>query len=176
MQKKFDLIPIMTCAVLLVLMFVADIVHAQTGDTETVAGEQQRFSSDVFGVGLHGSVSTGMGVSFKHHLANIPFAYQINGGVIKLGESLYYSVGGELQYDLIVGDRDRLFAAAGVGTYYVGDSTNELTTPTRIGAGLGYELPISKVINFTFSVLVTGFLPSGSILPLPSAGIHIYFK
>ncbi len=149
---------------------------SQTGDTETIAGEQQRFATNVFGIGLYGSLTTGMGVSFKHHAPKIPFAYQLNGGIIKLGETLLYSIGGELHYDLIVGDRDRLFATVGFGTYYVGDTTNELSTPTRLGAGLGYELPLSRVINLTLSVLVTGFLPGGSIFPLPSAGIHIYFK
>lgn len=158
------------------MVLIAGTVFSQTGDTETIAGQQQRFETSVFGIGLHGSVTTGMGVSFKHHAPRIPFAYQINGGIIKLGKSLYYSIGGELHYDLIVGDRDRLFATVGFGTYYVGDSTNELETPTRIGAGVGYELPLSRVINLSLSVLVTGFLPGGSILPLPSAGIHIYFK
>jgi hypothetical protein len=157
-------------------LFIASASIAQTPNASDQAGTQVRFAEDVFGLGLHASLTSGMGISFKHHLANIPFAYQITGGIWKSQNHQTSDIGLEAQYDLSVSGGNRLYAVLGFGHYYSGDSTNELDGPTRIGLGFGYELPFSKAINVSANLLVTSFQPTGEILPLPSIGMHIYFK
>jgi hypothetical protein len=162
--------------ILLLSLFWVSALKAQTPDASAQAGGQVRFGEDVFGLGLHASLTSGAGISFKHHLAKIPFAYQITGGIWKSKSTEFSNIGIEAQYDLSVSDGNRLYAALGFGHYYKGDSTNDLDGPTRIGLGFGYELPFSRAINISANLLVTSFQPSGEILPLPSIGIHIYFK
>jgi hypothetical protein len=86
---------------------------AQTKHTEDSALiEKEKIGKQVFGIGLNASLTSGMGVSFKHHLGGIPFAYQISGGFLQLGESQIYSIGLELQYDINVKQTDRLFVCS----------------------------------------------------------------
>lgn len=151
---------------------------AQPIATDSLVDKPKHFTENVFGIGLHVSLVTGTGVSFRHRIAGTSFAYQINGGIIKLGGSLLYALGGEFQYDLSGGETDRVYATIGAGHYYKGDSssTNVLSTPTRIGVGVGYEFPVTKQIGVSVALLVMGFLPHGDILPLPQIGCHYFFK
>jgi hypothetical protein len=149
---------------------------AQPLPVDSLVDKPKHFEENVFGIGLHASLVTGMGVSFRHRIAGTSFAYQLNAGILKLSSSLLYSIGGEFQYDLTSGASNRVYAIVGAGHYYTGDSTEALTTPTRIGAGVGYEFPVAKQIGVSVALLVMGFLPHGDILPLPQIGCHYFFK
>ena len=165
-----------TFLIIAVLCLTAINSIAQPIATDSLVSKPKHFSENVFGIGLHASLVSGMGVSFRHRLAGTSIAYQINGGIIKISGSLYYSIGAEFQYDLSGGERDRVYAIAGVGHYYKGISSNDLSRPTRIGAGVGYEFPVAKQIGVSVALLVMGFLPGGDILPLPQIGFHYFFK
>lgn len=165
--------------VVIALFVGASSLMAQTKRTEDSAlVEKEKISQQVFGIGLGASLTSGMGVSFKHHLAGIPFAYQISGGFLQLGKSQVYSIGLELQYDINVKQNDRLFAVVGLGQYYRSDSTNTNTFdhPFRWGVGVGYELGVSRNINVSMNVMITGKHFGNSILPLPSVAFHYYFQ
>jgi hypothetical protein len=174
MKHYFSRISILIVACLIVIS--PSIGSTQTTTTESTAGGTVRFEQSVFGVGLAASLCSGMGLSFKHHVAKIPFAYQISGGVFKSSGTLLWDIGAELQYDLTVTATNRLYAVGGLGYYYKGDSTNELAGPTRFGIGVGYEFQLSTSINLSLNLMFTAFVPSGQLLPLPSGGLHVYFK
>lgn len=164
----------LTCATLLTLGAMT-VLKAQTTTTESQAGEVKLFNSDVFGVGLTASLCSGMGLSFKQHFANVPIAYQVSGGIWKTEDLKLYDIGAEFQYDLSL-DRDRVYAVVGLGYYYSGKNSNELQGPSRFGAGIGYEIPMSTQIGAYANLMLTLFSPKGDVLPLPSVGAHIYFK
>ena len=92
-----------------------------------------------------------------------------------------YDIGAEIQYDLTL-STNRLYAVAGAGYYYYGTTnllginTNGLASPTRFGAGIGYEMPYSQTVGASFNLMITIFEPEGDIIPLPSLGVHVYFK
>lgn len=163
--------------VFLVLIVTSVSVMAQTkGAEDSAQFDKQKIGKQVFGIGLAASLTSGMGVSFKHHPGGVPFAYQISGGYLQLGDNQIYSIGLELQYDINVKSTDRLYAVAGIGQYYYGDSTNTLDFPTRWGAGVGYEIAVSRHINVSVNVMITGKQFGNNILPLPSAAFHYYFQ
>ncbi len=161
-------------AILTTVLLFGSSANAQTTRTDSLAPRINRFSENVFGVGLAASLCSGMGLSFKHHLANIPFAYQISGGAIKTSGVVLYDIGAEFQYDLSVAS-NRLYTLFGVGTYYTSD-TPPLTSPTRLGLGIGYEIGQSNALGLSLNLMITLFEPDGVILPLPSVGLHYYFK
>jgi hypothetical protein len=134
------------------------------------------FSENIFGVGLHASLVSGFGLSFRQRLAGTAFAYQLNGGIIKIDRTLIDDFGGELQFDLSGSPYDRIYVIAGAGYYYSGEGRNELSTPLRIGIGLGYEYAFTRQIGVSLGLLISGFFPNGDILPLPQIGIHYFFK
>jgi hypothetical protein len=161
--------------VILVACLVASSAQAQTTTTEGEAGTTAAFSDNVFGVGLAASLCSGMGLAFRHHLPGIPIAYQLAGGVIKSGDLTLWDMGLEAQFDLSL-STNRLYALIGGGYYYKGNGHNDFDAPNRFGAGLGYEMPFSKSVGMSMNLMVTLFEPSGDILPLPSAGLLVYFK
>ena len=158
-----------------VLSFLAVSSEAQTTETVAEAGTKTQFSSNVFGVGLNASVCTGMGLSFREHFGQSPFAYQISGGIWKSGNTTIGDIGGELQYDLSVSS-SRLYAVAGGGYYPVNFNSNSTDGATRFGAGIGYEGQLSKSVGVYGNLMITFFEPSGDIFPLPSVGILVYFR
>jgi len=173
-----DLLSVM--AALLGFIFSLGAPRAQTTSTGAEAGGKARFEHDVFAVGLNASLVTGMGVSFKHHVAKVPWAYQITVGPWKGAETLF-TLGGELQYDLSVGESDRAYALFGGGYYYQGVDHNRLLSELRYGLGVGYELPIGKAFNLALNGLIS-FFPNGifndtgfKIYPLPSLALQGYF-
>ena len=167
---------IVSISVILCLMLSALNAEAQINVSDSSVPKPKHFSENVFGVGLHASLVTGLGVSFRHRLAGTAVAYQINGGILKLGAVSYYDVGGEFQFDLSGSDQDRVYVIVGLGYYYKGELVNSLSTPFRIGAGIGYEFPIAKQIGVSLGLTIMGFLPGGNILPLPQIGMHYFFK
>ena len=160
---------------ILLVALAASTGYAQTSSTENTAGEQRVFADNLFGVGLHESLCSGMGLSFKHHIAQTPIAYSITGGAWKTQDITLYDFGFDVQYDLSV-EESRLYAVAGFGHYYSGKSSNEREAPTRFGAGIGYEIPFMKRFGLSIDIMITSFQPTGDILPLPSLGTYIYFK
>jgi hypothetical protein len=138
------------------------------------SGESQTLRHSVFGIGLFGGPASGVGLSFRHHLPSA-FSYQLTGGVIKASDNLYYSIGGELQYDFILGSGSRVFAVFGMGYYHSGSADmNELEAPARAGLGVGGEFRILEVIHCTAEAVFTYF-SDGTILPLPQVGAYYYF-
>src|SRR5437868_320771 len=119
LSRSFKVLPFL----LLSLMSLLGIGNAtaQTTTTESDAGTSAALSSNVFGIGLSASLCSGMGLTFRHHLANVPLAYQVTGGPWKSGSLLMYDVGAEFQYDLSLSE-NRLYAVLGGGYYYYGDS------------------------------------------------------
>ena len=161
--------------VLALILSLSDGI-AQVGDNDTQVPRPKHFADNIFGIGLHASLVTGMGISFRQRIANTAVAYQINGGVLKFSSTYLYDIGGEFQFDLSGSDNDRVYLIAGLGYYYKGMSVNDLTTPIRIGAGGGYEFSMTKQIGLSLGVLIMAFLPGGNILPLPQIGMHFFFK
>jgi hypothetical protein len=149
---------------------------AQTKGTESTTVVKDKFDTDLFGIGLNASLTSGMGVSFKHHLGGIPFAYQLSGGYLQLGDDQVWSFGGELHFDLNVAHEQRLYAVGGMGYYYIGDSTNTMDHPLRWGLGVGYEFPLKGSLTISVNIMITGKQFGNNILPLPSAALHYYFQ
>jgi len=158
------------------ILLVVPVANAQINISDSTISKPKHFSENIFGVGLHASLTSGLGLSFRQRIAGTAVAYQINGGIIKVGSFLYYDLGAEFQFDLSGSDNDRVYVIGGAGYYYKGDVSNELKTPTRIGVGLGYEFSLTKQIGVSVGLLIAGFLPSGDILPLPQIGLHYFFK
>ena len=159
----------------LFVAFSPELAKSQTTETNSEAGRTMEFQHDLYGVGIYASLCDGMGLSFKHHLAEIPVAYQVTAGVIKSGNLVVWDLGLEGQYDLSVG-QNRVYALLGMGTYHYDASVDNPLGPTRFGLGLGYELQASHAIGLSLNLMVTVFVPSGTILPLPSVGVHYYFR
>jgi hypothetical protein len=161
------------------ILLTSSVASSQTTRTDSLAPTITRFNQNVFGVGIAASLCSGMGLSFKHHLANIPIAYQVSAGAVKAGGIVLWDLGGEFQYDLSVAS-NRLYAVFGIGEYYYGKDSNQvgnrLVSPTRLGIGIGYEMSQSNAIGLSLNLMITLFEPDGVILPLPSIGLHYYFK
>jgi hypothetical protein len=128
---------------------------------------------NIFGVGLFGGPTSGVGLSFRHHLPN-PLSYQITGGIIKQNE-VDYAIGGELQFDIGRSPWNRIYTAVGIGYYYSGTSErNELSAPFRCGVGLGGEVLLGPGIHLSVELLFT-FFSDNTVMPLPQAGVFYYF-
>ncbi|MDP4235066.1 MAG: hypothetical protein Q8919_01295 [Bacteroidota bacterium] len=100
--------------------------NAQVSTSDVNIQQPKHFAENIFGVGLHASLVSGLGLSFRQRLAGTVVAYQISGGIIKVDRSLYYDLGGELQFDLSGSDRDRLYVVGGTGYYFSGEVKNSL--------------------------------------------------
>jgi hypothetical protein len=139
-----------------------------------VPGRDPALRTNVFGLGLSGGAASGLGLSFRHHLPSTA-SYQLTGGIIKVNDRLYYSMGAELQYDLARGPVSRFFACTGAAYFYSGTSThNELLGPARLGVGIGGEYAGSYGLHVSGDLMFTYFT-DGTVLPLPQVGIYYYF-
>jgi hypothetical protein len=129
---------------------------------------------NVFGLGVAAGMVSGIGLSFRHHLPSV-FSYQITGGIVKPGDRLHYTIGAEVQFDLVRSYVSRFFVAGGAGYYYSGTTGhNELEGPGRVGLGLGGEIATLSGIHVC-GELMFSYFTDGSVLPLPQIGIHYYF-
>jgi hypothetical protein len=161
-----------TVVLLLLMAGVANEALSQVAIPDRRGGTG--FREEVMGLGLFAGPTSGLGVSFRHHL-RIPFSYQITAGIINVDDRLLYDFGGDLQYDLSRGEGSRFFVAGGFGYYYAGRSShNDINAPGRLGFGAGAELGIGPAIGATLELLFTVFT-DGTILPLPQAGVFYYF-
>lgn len=170
-MKKFTVV-LLSCVFVLASVSTA---LGQTGTTRSDAPDQTVITDHVFGLGLGVSLATGSGFSFRHHLPQIPFSYQLSGYVWNSGFKAF-SVGLELQYDLFLNSSGRLYVLAGLSRYgYESDEGDKLDDPNRLGVGVGYEVPLSDAFGLSVNLTVTSFQPSGDILPLPGGGVYVYF-
>jgi hypothetical protein len=162
-----------SCAALLALM----LVNALPSVAQAVLPERggaAALRENVFGLGLAAGSVSGIGVSFRHHLPSV-FSYQITGGIVKPGDRLYYTIGAEVQFDLVRSVASRFYVAGGGGYYYSGSTGhNELEGPGRVGVGLGGEIAIGGGFHAS-GELIFSYFTDGSVLPLPQIGIHYYF-
>ena len=161
----------------LFLLIALLLLLSKESDAQVVlpeTGQVASLNQSVFGLGLFGGAATGAGLSFRHHLP-LNISYQIAGGVIKVDERLSYTIGGEVQYDLIRTTASRFFAIGGGGYYYSGNDHNEMDAPARVGLGIGGEVEVYSGIHFIGEVLFTYFT-DGTILPLPQGGFFYYFR
>jgi hypothetical protein len=102
-------------------------------------------------------------------------SYQIVGGIIKVDQRLSYSLGTELQFDLVRSALARFYVGGGAGYYYSGSSShNEMDGPGRLGIGIGGEYGAGPNLNVAMALMFTYF-SDGTVLPLPEIGIHYYF-
>jgi hypothetical protein len=160
-------------ALVVLIAAMATAGRSQVGMNNVDGGEELQQS--VFGIGLNGGMVSGIGLSFRHHLPS-RFSYQIVGGVIKTDEHLHYSVGTEAQFDFMYSDFTRVFAAGGAGYFYSGSSSsNDLESPFRMGLGVGVEHLFGENLALGGELLFT-FFSDGTILPLPQASMHYYFR
>ncbi len=137
-------------------------------------GQQAGLNESVFGLGLTAGPTTGIGLSFRHHLPS-EWSYQIAGGIIKLDERTSYDIGFGVQYDLVRGSTNRFFVGSGFGYYYSGKSNgNEMKAPTRLGLGVGGEFAVTPGLHTSVELFFTYF-SDGTVLPLPQLGLYYYF-
>ena len=136
-------------------------------------GQEPGLRENVFGLGFWGGPTTGLGLSFRHHLPS-QFSYMVSGGIVKADKRLMYDIGIEAQFDLVRSATNRFFIAGGCGQYYSGKDGNEMDAPTRAGLGLGGEFAVTPGIHTTIEAMFTYF-SNGDVLPLPQIGFHYYF-
>jgi hypothetical protein len=102
-------------------------------------------------------------------------SYGITGGIIKVEDRLSYSVGTEVQYDLVRGPTSRFFVCGGAGYFYSGTSShNDMDGPGRVGVGIGGEFATPPGLHVTTELMFTYFT-DGTVLPLPQVGVYYYF-
>lgn len=157
--------------VVVVFLLCVNVIYSQIivpdKDRPTELGRE------VFGLGGNLSLGTGLGLSFRHHLAS-KFSYQISAGIIKDSKTLLYDLGTEFQYDLMRSEFIRFYSGGGFGYYYKGEDKNELKGPLRIAIGIGAETKAKSALHASVNLYFTYFT-NGTILPLPQFGIHYYF-
>lgn len=136
--------------------------------------ESKQVQQSIYGLGFSAGFASGFGLSFRHHPPGL-FSYQIIGGIVKVDRNTDYNIGGELQFDIMRGDRVRFFADGATGYFYSGDNgKNNLAGPYRVGIGFGWEWLHFDPMNFTGEILFTYF-SDGTVLPLPQLSAHYYF-
>lgn len=157
---------------LLVLCGIASTLKGQAVLPDR--SRDKEIHENVFGLGLAGGPMSGVGLSFRHHLPTA-LSYQIVGGIIKVNDRLSYSIGAEVQYDLVRSVISRFYVGGGAGYFYSGSSShNEMDGPARIGLGIGGEYVAGPNLDVAVELMFTYF-SDGTVLPLPQIGIHYYF-
>jgi len=138
-------------------------------------GSSVRLEKQVFGLGFAAGPTTGLGISFRHHLPS-RLSYGIIGGVIRVNRDFSYDVGFEAQWDLSRSQTARVFAVSGLSFFYSGTSDkNKLDGPLRYGIGIGGEFSQGGSVHVGVEGLFTYF-SDGTILPLPQVNAHFYFN
>lgn len=157
---------------LFIAMLALDAANAQVVVSER--GSQTSPTRNLFGLGIEGGPTTGLGLGFRHHLP-APFSYQFVGGVIKATDRLYYSVGAEFEYDLSRTSAVRFYAATAFAYFFSGiGGHNEMIAPTRAGLGIGVEGLAGGGFHMKGDLLFTYF-SDGTVIPLPQIGVYYYF-
>lgn len=130
-------------------------------------------------VGLQAGITTGMGLSVRTVFPN-RFAIEAQGGYLSVSDGVW-SAGVEAQFQLDYAFDHRLYALAGAGAFFDGDSssTNTLEQPTRLGIGIGYEYFVGRKSVLGLEVPITFFIGGGKkmqVLPLPQLQFMYYFN
>jgi hypothetical protein len=155
-------------------------VRAQDGGTTpppTVADRMQQ--EQFWAVGLQAGITTGMGLSVRTVFPN-RFAVEAQGGYLSVSDGVW-SAGIEGQFQLDYAYDHRLYALAGFGAFFDGDtaSKNTLKQPTRLGIGIGYEYFMGQKTVLGFEVPITFFIGGGEkvqVLPIPQLQFMYYFN
>lgn len=174
---------------------VACLVIDTPAQTRTVLQDEAKtLPVNVYGIGANISLATGAGFSFRHHLANSPFSYMVTGYGWKSSDELSFDYGLELQYDFYLRENTRFYGLAGASYFYdwlKDDQSsfdpsgnfipnrirhNKLAGPTRIGAGVGYEISLGSSVGMYLNITATSYQPEGSFNVYPFGGMHVYFK
>lgn len=166
------------CLLLSSLVFASPIV-AQDAEPMAATTIDKMQTEQYWAVGLQAGITTGMGISLRTVLPN-RFAFEAQGGYLSVSDGVW-SAGVEAQFQLDYAFDHRLYALAGVGAFFDGDSssTNTLKQPTRLGVGIGYEYFMGQKTVLGFEVPVTFFIGGGEkmqVLPLPQLQFMYYFN
>ncbi|MGA9115663.1 MAG: hypothetical protein WB626_02700 [Bacteroidota bacterium] len=146
---------------------------AQIAEPETP--DRVPLTESVFGLGLSAGAASGVGLSFRHHLPG-PWAYQLAGGIVSVDDRLLYDIGCSASFDIGRRAGARYFAAASAGYFFSGSGgANRMRAPGRAGLGVGGEFFLTGELQAQAEVLFTYFT-DGTVLPLPQAGLHYYFR
>ena len=147
--------------------------HSLAQVSTTGLTRAESMGRSVYGLGFAAGFSSGVGFSFRSHL---PSKSSVQGvfGIIKTQSTLYMSIGGEYQYDLVRGNLTRFFAVGSTGYFYRGNGRNEVNGPFRLGAGIGAEFNLRESIHLTLEGQFV-YASNNTVLPLPQVAIHYYF-
>jgi len=159
------------CALGLLIALIPTRSFSQVSTSGLTRAESMGRS--VYGLGMAAGYASGVGISFRSHL---PSKSSVQGvfGIIKTPSTLYMSIGGEYQYDLVRGNLTRFFAVGSTGYFYRGSGSNQVNGPFRIGAGIGAEFNLREAIHVTFEGQFV-YASNNTILPLPQVAVHYYF-
>jgi hypothetical protein len=149
---------------------------APDANAQVIVGSAQKadnFAQNVYGLGFAGGAATGLGVSFRAHFPS-RFSLQAVAGIIKDSERLSSSLGFQVQYDLVRGQKTRFYSGAGMSYFYSGSGSNTLEGPFRFGLGIGGEFAIQDALSGSIEGMFT-FFNDGVIVPLPQLSLHYYF-
>jgi hypothetical protein len=156
----------------------AGVSRSQTGLNAGDTLCEMNIGNTIYGLGLNFSPVSGYGVAAKAHFAS-RFSLMATGYVTKTSGETFYNYGLELQYDLLVRDRARLFLLAGASHYYDEnlDFTNGPQNSTdHLGVGFGFELSLmDDGLCVDASLELMSNQPSGDLNIYPAAGMHYYF-
>ncbi|CAN5402959.1 hypothetical protein BH10BAC6_BH10BAC6_07780 [soil metagenome] len=119
-------------------------------------------------LGLQAGLMSGAGISGRVQFTN-GLALEATAFFISFG-NVWYNIGGEVQYTLNDEHESRLYALAGAG-YYRNDNdsgSNEFTSPTRVGIGVGYEWILNKRMSLGIELPFTMFIGDAiRVYPIP---------
>lgn len=134
----------------------------------------EAFDQSVHGLGFSGGPASGVGISYRYHLASKSSLQGVFGVFKPKSSDTFYSFGTEFQQDLTRSSSARFFFAGASSYIYNGTGANNYSAPFRAGIGLGGEFLLQDAVHFSFQGLFTYF-SDGTILPLPQMSIHYYF-
>lgn len=162
---------IMTGIVLVLFVVLIQELNAQVA-VSNARGEA--FDQTVHGLGFSGGPASGVGISYRYHLASKSSLQGIVGVFKPKSTDTFASFGAEFQQDLTRSGSARFFFAGATSYVYNGTGTNNYSAPFRAGMGVGGEFLLQDAVHFSFQGLFTYF-SDGTILPLPQLAVHYYF-
>jgi hypothetical protein len=157
-------------------LFLLTLLSYQNSVSQVAVSDAkgEAFGQSVHGLGFTGGPASGVGVSYRYHLASKSSLQGVVGVFKPKSSDTFYSFGAEFQQDLTRTGSARFFFALASSYIYNGTGANNYSAPFRAGAGLGGEFLLQDAVHFTFQGLFTYF-SDGTILPLPQLAIHYYF-
>lgn len=162
------------------LFVIPELGQAQTPSAPDEPGIEPAKSDMYYGIGLNASLLSGAGLSGRVLFSN-RFGLQLTTFVLALSDMTHFNIGVEGQYSFTQGEVGRLYGLAGLGYYLTtkSDSTkpgNRVAEPVRLGLGVGGDLYLVGNLAVDGSLAFHWFVATGKVLPLPSIGMHYYFR